>query len=177
MFLCILQMVNALLTHRREGAGRRYRSAATMLDGVKSANWTMRPEAARRLGAALAERGEVAYWVGGVDERSRKDRRDNAREPMRMRSAKLLDSAFRYLCDGRICDHSLNGLKILLARNVRLPWRFAVHIDETGDVRRARAAWRRGLLVGVRLHERPPIGAVKPSDLFALRARYYGVRG
>ncbi len=119
-----------------------------MLDGVKTANWTTRPNAARRLGSALAERGEVAYCV---EERSWKDRRADAREPTRMRSAKLLDAAFRYLCDGRICDRSLNGLKILLARNVRLPWRFAVHIDETGDVRRARAAWRRGLLVGVPL--------------------------
>ena len=119
----------------------------------------MRPDAARRLGAALAERGEVAYCVEGADERGAKDRRADAREPTRMRSAKLLDAAFRYLCDCRICDRSLNGLKILLARNIRLPWRFAVHIDETGDVRRAQAAWRRGLLVGVRLHERPPSGA------------------
>jgi hypothetical protein len=140
MFLCILEMVNALLTYRREGVVGSNRDPAPMLDGVKSANWTTRPEAARRLGSALAERGEVAYWVGSVDERSWKDRRAYARAPMRMRSAKLLDAAFRYLCEGRICDRSLNGLKILLTRNIRLPWRFAVHIDETGDVRRARAA-------------------------------------
>jgi hypothetical protein len=133
MFLCILEMVNALLTHRRDGVLGADRAPAPMLDGVRRANWTTRPDAARRLGAALAERGEVAYWVGGIDERNPRDRRADALRFPRMRSAKRLDAAFRYLCDCRICVRAFNGLKILLARNVRLPRRFAVHIDETGE--------------------------------------------
>ncbi len=169
-------MVNALLIPRCKPVPRRDRAPAPLLDGVRRADWTTRPDAARRLGAALAGQGEVAYCVQGADERGAENRRADPREPTRLRSAKILDAAFRYLCDCRICDRSLNGLKILLARDIRLPWRFAVHFDETGDVRCARAAWRRGPLVGVRLHERPPSGAVKPSDQLALRARYYGVR-
>jgi hypothetical protein len=83
MFLCILEMVNAVLNARREAAVRRNRAPAPapapLLDGVKRANWTTRPDAARRLGSALAERGEVAYCVGGVEKRSRRDRRADAR--------------------------------------------------------------------------------------------------
>ncbi len=87
MFLCILEMVNAVLNARREAAVRRNRAPAPapLLHGVERANWTTRPDAARRLGSALAERGEVAYCVGGVEKRSRRDRRADAREPMRMR--------------------------------------------------------------------------------------------
>jgi hypothetical protein len=146
-----------------------------MLDGIRRADWAGRPAAARRLGARLANRGEVAYCVGDVNDPPASDRRVDRREAIRMRSAKLLDAAFQYVCDCRICDRSLHGLRLMLALNVRLPRRFAVHIDETGDVRRAVAVWRRGLLVGVRLHERPPASALKASDLFALRARYYGI--
>jgi hypothetical protein len=40
-----------------------------LLDGIRSAHWTSRPALARRLGMALAERGEVAYCVEGPDDR------------------------------------------------------------------------------------------------------------
>lgn len=175
MFLCILAMVNTLLTRRERAAVRGKPRPAPALDGIRRADWVGRPNAARRLAAVLADRGEVAYCVGDANARGSADHRADAREAIRMRSAKILDAAFRYLGDGRICDRSLHRLRLLLARNVRLPRRFAVHVDETGDVRRAVAVWRRGLLVGVRLHERPPADALKASDLAALRARYYGI--
>jgi hypothetical protein len=54
-----------------------------------------------------------------------------------------------------------------------LPRRLAVHIDESGEVRRAIVAWRRGPVVGVRLYERA--SGMKPCDRFALRERYYGI--
>ena len=170
-----MEMVNAVLSRRGQVPVRRNRAPEPLLDGVKRAECSGRPDIARRLGPVLAERGEVAYWIVAGGQERLGDRRVGARGAMRMRSAKLLDAAFRYLCDCRICDRSLDGLRLLLARNVRLPRRFAVHIDESGDVRRARAVWRRGLFVGVRLHEPPPSGAVKPNELFALRARYYGI--
>ena len=174
MIICIMAMVNAALTLRPSARPSGRSSTALVFEGIRRTHWTARPKAARRLGAVLADRCEVAYCVGALDGQ-RGDRRSDARDVRRMRSAKLLDAAFRYLCDCRICDASLDGLRLLLARNVRLPGRFAVHIDETGDVRRAVAVWRRGLVVGVRLHERPPPGAMKACDLIALRARYYGM--
>ena len=63
MFLCILQMVNAILTRRGTAAPRGERAAALVLDGIKRNDWRARPDAARKLGAVLAERGEIAYWV------------------------------------------------------------------------------------------------------------------
>jgi hypothetical protein len=105
----------------------------------------------------------------------RADQRADQRERMRLRSAKLLDAAYRFVCECRICDRSLNGLKFALARNIRLPRRMAVHIDETGEVRNVNMMWRRGLVIGVRLHERAPPGALKLSERFALRERYYAI--
>jgi hypothetical protein len=51
----------------------------------------------------------------------------------------------------------------------------AVHIDETGEVRHAKVVWRRGTIVGVRLYDAAPLGALRPSDRLALKERYYAV--
>jgi hypothetical protein len=178
MFLCILEMVNAVLSRRRPASARREHAPTPLLEGIKREDWRARPGAARRLGAALAERGEVAYWVvphGGTGKDRRSDQRASSREQMRLRSAKLLDAAYRFICDCRIRDRSLHGLKLALARNIRLPRRVAVHIDETSEVRGAKVVWRQGLVIGVHLCERAPASALKPWDRFALRERYYGI--
>lgn len=158
---------------------RRERAVGPPLEGVRREDWQARPDAARRLGAVLAERGKVAYWVVAPDCGSRQKRRGeqraSARKQMRLRSAKLLDAGYRFMCECRICDRSLHGMRLVLARNVRLPLRMAVHIDETGEVRGAKVVWREGLIIGVRLHERPPSTALKPWDRYALRERYYGI--
>ena len=99
------------------------------------------------------------------------------RKPARLRSAKLLDAAYRFVCEGRICDRSRDGLRLALARDIGLPPRLAVHIDETGEVRGARIVWRRGPTIGVRLDEAAPADALKASDRYALRRRYYAVPG
>jgi len=139
----------------------------------------MRPRDVRRLGVALAERGEIAYWVdspaGGAAQSRRGEQRASAREQLRLRSAKVLDAAYRFVCECRICDRSLHGLRLALARNIRLPRRMSVHIDETGEVRSAKLVWRRGLVVGVHLHERAPSTVLRPWDRYALRERYYGI--
>ncbi len=170
------QMVNAVLTRRASGRA----SPAAALLGVKRPDWRARPQAALRLGRKLAQRGEVAYFVVSPQpkqhESRRRDQRANPREVTRLRSAKLLDSAYRFLCEGRICDRSPDGLRLALARDVGLPPRLAVHIDETGEVRDARLIWRRGAAIGVRLHEEAA-DALKPSDRYALARRYYAVPG
>jgi hypothetical protein len=87
----------------------------------------------------------------------------------------MLDDAYRFLCECRICDRSLNGMRLLLGRNIRVPAQIAVHIDETREVRRGRVMWRKGLLLGVRLYDHAPHGAIRPSDRLALRERYYAI--
>ena len=160
-------------------AGRRHasRPARGALEGVRHDPRRMPLIDARKLGETLAARGEVAYWVLPPDGSARPsrgcDRRSDAREAMRLRSAKLLDGAFRFVSECRICDRSPGGLRIALPRTIRLPRRFAVHVDESGEIRRAKVVWRRGRFVGVRLFEHA--SGLRPCDRFALRGRYYGI--
>ncbi len=64
-----MQMVNVVLKARARPAVRRAHAPAPLLDGIRSPDWTSRPALARRLGLALAARGEVAYCVEGPDDR------------------------------------------------------------------------------------------------------------
>ena len=125
MFLCILQMVNAILTRRGTAAPRGERAAALVLDGIKRNDWRARPDAARKLGAVLAERGEIAYWVVTPESDPTSSQRADARERLRLRSAKSLDAALRFRSEYRICDRWLTRLRITLARDVRSPRRGA----------------------------------------------------
>jgi hypothetical protein len=164
-------MVNEVLSLRR--------SAPAMLHGIKRQDWPAQPQAALKVGRKLARRGEIAYWVvspeGRAPEGRRADQRQHSRERTRLRSAKVLDGAYRFLCEGRICDRSPNGLRLALARDVALPHEFAVHIDETAEVREAKIVWRRGSTIGVRLHSAARAGALRPCDRYALRERYYAI--
>jgi hypothetical protein len=105
------------------------------------------------------------------------DLRAYPRERTRLRSAKLLDGGCRFLSEGRICDRSRDGLRLALARDVTLPRKLAVHIDETSQVREARLIWRRGSTIGVRLQEPLPADAMTASRRCALRERYYAIPG
>ena len=147
-----------------------------LFQGVKREDWRARPEAALRLGRELAGRGEIAYWVV-PPERERAERRADPRKRTRLRSAKLLDGAYRFLCEGRICDRSRHGLRVALARDIALPLRLAVHIDETAQVREAKVIWRRGSTIGIRIGHAAPADALRPSDRAALKGRYYAIPG
>jgi hypothetical protein len=150
-----------------------------MLLGIKRQDWRARPEAALKLGRKLAGRGEIAYWVvspeGRPPESKRADLRAHPRERTRLRSAKLLDGTYRFVCEGRICDRSREGLRLALARDVALPLQLAVHVDETSEVREAKVIWRRGSTIGVRLRSPAPADALRPCDRYALGERYYAI--
>ena len=171
-------MVNAVLSRFQRPIAPRDKRPRLLI-GVKREDWCGRPPIARALGAALAERGAVAYCVvaslRGEEVMGRPERRGLAREPMRLRSAKLLDAAYRFVCECRICDRSPNGLRLLLARNVNLTRPLSVHIDETSEVRAAKIVWRNGSVLGVRLGDRAAPGTIKPAYRYALRERYYGI--
>ena len=62
-------MVNVVLKAGARPAVRRRHAPAPLLDGIRNGDWTSRPALARRLGAALAARGEIAYCVEGPDDR------------------------------------------------------------------------------------------------------------
>jgi hypothetical protein len=119
------------------------------------------------------EQGQVAYWLEEPVRKRSGELRVDAGERVRLRSAKVFDPAFRFVCECRICDRSRGGLRLALARDVPLPRRLAVHIDESSEARCAAVVWRRGLLVGIRLYEQSP--RIKPSDRYALKERYYGI--
>jgi len=149
-----------------------------MLLGVKRQDWRSQPGTARGLGRKLAERGEIAYWVVSNDGSAadkNADQRAQARTRTRLRSAKLLGAGYRFLCEGRICDGSREGLRLALARDVMLPAQFAVHIDETSEVREAKVVWRRGSTIGVRLQGALPADAMTASQRYALKERYYAI--
>jgi hypothetical protein len=172
-------MINESLHQARPPAPDHGGAQAPMLLGIKRQDWRARPEATRGLGRKLAGRGEIAYWVVSDDGRSPADQsadlRAHPRERSRLRSAKLLDGAYRFLCEGRICDRSRNGLRLALARDIVLPSQLAVHIDETSEVREAKVIWRRGSTIGIRLHSAAPADALRPCDRRALKERYYAI--
>ncbi len=161
------------------GVGKQGDARGPMLLGVERGDWRARPEAALKLGRKLAGRGEVAYWValpeGRPPESRRANHRAHVRERTQLRSAKLLDGAYRFVCEGRICDRSRNGLRLALAQDVPLPPQLAVHIDETSEVREAKVIWRHGATVGIRLHSAAPPDALTASQRHALRERYYAI--
>jgi hypothetical protein len=152
-----------------------------VLIGIKRQDWRAQSEAALNLGRKLASRGEIAYCVVSEDERSpaatSADLRAHPRTRTRLRSAKLLDGACRFLSEGRICDRSRHGLRLALARDIPLPPRLAVHIDETSEVREATIIWRRGSTVGIRLQGALPADAMTASRRSALKERYYAIPG
>ena len=113
MIICMIQMVNVVLKAGARPAVRRRHAPAPLLDGIRNGDWTSRPALARRLGAALAARGEIAYCVEGPDDR---------RALPRARSRSL----FTELAD-------VSG-----ARLVRLAAAF--HVHRRGDYRQR---WRR----------------------------------
>jgi hypothetical protein len=172
-------MINEALTRRRSAPASDGGAPALMLLGIKRHEWRTRPKAALKLGRELASRGEIAYWAvspeARLDEREPAELRAHPRERTHLRSAKLLDGAYRFLCEGRICDRSRDGLRLGLVRDIALPPQLAVHIDETSEVREAKVMWRRGSTIGIRLRSAAPADALRPCDRYALRERYYAI--
>jgi hypothetical protein len=164
---------------KRRSAASGDNANAPVLVGIKRQDWRAQSETARGIGRKLAERDEIAYWVVSDDGRASSDKsanlRAHPRQRTRLRSAKLLDGSYRFLCEGRICDRSRDGLRLVLARDVTFPSGLAVHIDETSEVRDAKIIWRRGPTVGVRLQGEVPADAMTASRRSALKERYYAI--
>jgi hypothetical protein len=174
-------MDNEPLHPGRRPTASRGDAHASVLTGIKRQDWRAQSEAALHLGRKLASRGEIAYCVVSEDEPSpaakSTDLRAYPRMRTRLRSAKLLDGGCRFLSESRICDRSRDGLRLALARDITLPPRLAVYIDETSEVREATIIWRRGSTVGIRLQGALSEDALTASRRSALRERYYAIPG
>ena len=135
----------------------------------------------RELARALALRGQVSYSVvepardGKPAREGGRDHRAAGRRRTRLRSAKILDSANRFVCECLIHDRSASGLRLALAKNLGLPAQFRVHDDETGNVDVVATVWRRGAVLGVRYSQAIGPASIKPSARSALRGRYYAI--
>jgi hypothetical protein len=116
----------------------------------------------------LVREGRAAYRL---EARAAKRRR------IHLQSAKILDGAGAFLCEATIVDVSARGMRLLLAKNCGLPPRFGVHVDTTGEVLTAAAAWRRDRLIGARVVARAAPAPLRRIDRVALKGRYYGVPG
>jgi hypothetical protein len=127
-----------------------------------------------RAAAALAEQGIVAY--SEAQPRHAREARALKRRRTRLRSAKLIDAENAFLCEALVQDLSSGGMRLRLARNIGLPKRFGVYDDVSGALYTVSQAWRRELVVGVRIHASGPPSPMKRSDRSALGGRYYGVR-
>jgi hypothetical protein len=127
-----------------------------------------------RLGASAIPRyGDVSYRV---IEPANSEKRIGERLRTRLRSAKILDAGNAFVCEALVLDRSPGGLRLLLARNIGLPARFAVHDDLIDEIVTVALVWRRERTLGARILARGPIAPLKRSDRLALRGRYYAVR-
>jgi len=134
----------------------------------------------------LAAHGQIAYRVvrtvppppprpAAAATMPEGESRRQARRKTRLRSAKVVDEANRFLCEAVVQNRSADGFRLLLARNVQLSERFGVHDDETGELYTVSLAWRRGVAVGLHILRRGPPAPMRGIELAALSGRYYAL--
>lgn len=142
--------------------------SAPMLEGKPAVG--LSAEAA----AALLRQGFAVYREAV---RRGGEARTHRRARLRLHSAKIIDGENGFLCDAILQDISPGGMRLALARNIGLPLRFGVHDDQSRELFTVSQAWRRGLTVGVRIHNAGPPRPMRPVERATLAGRYYSVRG
>jgi hypothetical protein len=149
----------------------------TILFGVRRDERTGGADLTVAAARSLASEGLVAYRIhaapAGLAER--REKRANERRRSRLRSAKLLDSNNRFLCECLVHDRSSGGLRVKLMKNVGLPSRCRLYDDETSEVRAVVAAWRRNCLLGMRYCGVEGAIVLPPDARAALAGRYYAI--
>jgi hypothetical protein len=151
------------------------------LEGVRQDEGAESAGAVRFAASALARQGRVAYRVAlapiptGRRDTARGDNRTSERRRIRLRSAKLLDSNNRFLCECLIHDRSNTGLRLKLMKNIGLPSRCRLFDDDTGEVMVVATVWRSETVVGMRYCLSEPTVAISKNLRAALRGRYYAI--
>lgn len=122
-------------------------------------------------------RDVVAYRVVAESApRPALERRDDARARSRLRSGKLLDMTFAFLADCLVHDRSAAGARLRVGDADSLPRDLHFYDDETGSLRCARVAWRRGDEIGLHIMAARPARDLTRAERAALAGRYYAAR-
>jgi hypothetical protein len=149
------------------------------LEGVRQDDGAASDGLTRAAASALAREGRVAYRLTSLQRSNpavgRGEKRTSARQRSRLRSAKLLDSHNRFLCECLIHDRSSVGLRLKLMKNIGLPGRCRLFDDETGELRGIVTVWRRETLVGVRYCVGETTVDIPGETRAALQGRYYAI--
>jgi hypothetical protein len=153
----------------------------TDLEGVRLGHRRPPSGLQRLMSKSLARRSLVSYEIveAPADETPAAgkgaERRGSARRRLRLRSAKLLDSHNRFICECLVRDESPHGLCLKLMKNVGLPARYRLYNDETGLLSVVATMWRRSEMLGVRYCSAAKPASIRESDRSALRGRYYAI--
>jgi hypothetical protein len=151
------------------------------LSGIRREGWRARAAVTRFTAKSLARNGQVAYSVTQHSAPTTpapappRDTRVAERRRSRLRSAKLLDSNNRFICECLIHDLSSHGVGLKLMNNIGLPPRLRLFDDETGELHVAAIAWRRGVVLGLRLRSEGAKPSIKSSLRLSLRGQYYAI--
>jgi hypothetical protein len=101
------------------------------------------------------------------------DRRREKRREVRLNWGKALDLSERFLCDCRIVDRVVGGVRLRLVRNISPPARFYLFDEAEGMLFSAQIVWRRGSDVGCRISLSPLRD--KTFVVERMKARYYAL--
>lgn len=104
-----------------------------------------------------------------------RDKRIHKRRRVRFMTAKALDADGRFLCDCVILDQSDSGLRLRHPPETPPPIMFSLHDDQTQEILGVSVAWRKGAMIGVRVHHRNGVEYVPPAKRAALNSLYYAV--
>jgi hypothetical protein len=101
------------------------------------------------------------------------DRRSEKRRDVRLAWGKALDLSERFLCDCRIVDRALGGVRLRLARNVAPPARFYLFDEAEDALFAAQIVWRSGNDLGCRVSLSPLRDKANVAQ--RMKGRYYAL--
>ena len=107
----------------------------------------------------------------------RRCRRASPRSRLRLMSGKVVNDKLSFLVECTFLDHSSNGCRLRLARDIPLPCKFNVYLDSDASILIVAPIWRRGTHVGLRLVDRvvAPKGERSSIKWRALGQPYYAI--
>ena len=103
------------------------------------------------------------------------ERREGLRQRTRLRAGSVADYRCRFIVECIIRDRGLNGARIELLHDVRIPQLLWMFSDDTCLFSAARVVWRNGREVGLMLRGHATLAEVCGSDLAALARPLYAL--
>lgn len=132
---------------------------------------------ARNTRDGCADTGSATYTVLDDPRRSpadRPERRTGARQRVRLRSGKVLDTQGRFITECVLYDLSPAGSRIRPTAGCALPDDLYLFDDRTGLLHRATVLWRNGRDAGVRFQAQP-LSTRMRAVASTMRRKFYAV--